>query len=348
MHAEQRGNNFNALRLFAAMLVLVGHAYVFLGLPEPLFLGRLSLGMLGVQIFFAISGYLVSQSWERDPHLIRFFQRRALRIFPGLIVVLLLSVLVLGPALTTLPVREYFAHDATWGYFSNAYLYMTYLLPGVFEQLRVPYAVNGSLWSLPIEFFLYVLLAGLGLWHRPYLFVLAALASALGCLLWALPSQEMLVIYRTDARQIVLVGVFFWVGVLLQRYRCERFFSLTGFALTTTALVIAARYPQAFTAVSWLAIPYLALSFGLASNAWLIRLTRSGDYSYGVYIYAFPVQQSLVYLYPGISITSYILSATAITLLFAAASWHWIETRALDFKPKTPARASAQHAASAA
>ena len=156
-------NNLTALRWFAACLVLYGHAFVFLGLPEPLFLQWVPLGPLGVYIFFAISGYLVAQSWQRDPSVPRFLAKRALRIFPGLLVCTLLSVFVLGPWLTTLDMATYWRNEHTRGYFTNMALYMTYHLPGVFAQNRLPHAVNGSLWSLPIEFFMYLLLALLGM-----------------------------------------------------------------------------------------------------------------------------------------------------------------------------------------
>lgn len=100
-------NNLDAVRLAAAGMVLFGHSFVFLGQREPLFLSWLPLGPLGVYIFFTISGYLVSESWHRDPHLLRFFQRRLLRILPGLAICIALTVLVLGPLLTTLPLNDY-------------------------------------------------------------------------------------------------------------------------------------------------------------------------------------------------------------------------------------------------
>lgn len=101
-------NNFTALRWFAAGMVLYGHSFVFLGLPEPTFLGWAPMGPLGVYIFFSISGYLVAQSWENDPNVFRFLQRRALRIFPGLFVCTVLSVFLLGPIFTTIPLLDYF------------------------------------------------------------------------------------------------------------------------------------------------------------------------------------------------------------------------------------------------
>ena len=135
--ADQR-NNLTALRWFAACLVLYGHAFVFLGLPEPLFLQWVPLGPLGVYIFFAISGFLVAQSWQRDPSVPRFLAKRALRIFPGLLVCTLLSVFVLGPWLTTLDMATYWRNEHTRGYFTNMALYMTYHLPGVFARAKTP------------------------------------------------------------------------------------------------------------------------------------------------------------------------------------------------------------------
>ena len=112
-------NNLNAIRLIAAFLVLFGHSFVFLGLPEPLFLSWDHLGPLAVYIFFTISGYLITESWDRDPHLGRFFARRALRIFPGLAICIVLSAFILGPMLTTLSLNEYFKSTITWNYLYN-------------------------------------------------------------------------------------------------------------------------------------------------------------------------------------------------------------------------------------
>lgn len=146
-------------------MVLYGHSFVLLGLREPLFMSWLPLGPLGVFIFFTISGYLVSESWDRDPHLLRFFQRRLLRILPGLAVCVLLTVGVLGPLLTTLPLADYFSNPHTLGYLRTIGLYITYYLPGVFDGNRYPNAVNGSLWSLPVEFLMYIVVALVGVLH---------------------------------------------------------------------------------------------------------------------------------------------------------------------------------------
>jgi peptidoglycan/LPS O-acetylase OafA/YrhL len=327
-------NNLTALRWLAAWLVLLGHGFVFTGQPEPILLGYWTLGPLGVAVFFSISGYLVSQSWQRDPNGWRFLARRALRIFPALAVCVLLCVFVLGPALTTLSGRAYFEHPATWDYLSNIALYITYYLPGVFEHGRVPNSVNGSLWSLPAEFAMYLLLALLGVcrWPRWGSVVVAAVFIVLAAL-WATRTAQMWVVYRTDVRMVVMYGAFFWVGVAYQRFNVSRWFGLRNALLVLAGWLCMTPWVEVLIVTGWLVVPFVALALGLASHPVLSRLSRF-DYSYGIYIYAFPVQQTLAYLWPQWGVVPHVLAATAVTVLLAAVSWHVIEQRALGFKPR--------------
>lgn len=296
-------------------------------------MGWLPLGALGVYIFFAISGYLVAQSWQSDPHPVRFLQRRVLRIFPGLIVCTVLSVVFLGPLLTSLPILDYLSHPATRGYFSNIVLYITFHLPGVFETNRVANAVNGSLWSLPAEFSMYLALALFGLLRVPRLgWVALAIGLMLLSGMWAMRSQDMLVFYRTDLRQVVSCGVYFWVGAASYRYGLKRIFSTTSVFLAIIAWLCLSRWIEMFVVASWVFLPFLSLAFGLASNSWLSRLADY-DYSYGIYIYAFPVQQTVAKLWPQMPIELYLAITFSATVALAAMSWHWIERPALRLKP---------------
>ncbi|MGO4377458.1 acyltransferase family protein [Pseudoduganella sp. RAF53_2] len=108
MNEKAHDNAFDVLRMTAAAAVLYSHSFPLLGLPEPEPLPGLTWGRLAVAVFFGISGFLVAQSWESDSHGLRFLARRALRIFPGLLVLALLSALVLGPAVTVLPLAGIF------------------------------------------------------------------------------------------------------------------------------------------------------------------------------------------------------------------------------------------------
>lgn len=137
------------------MLVFVSHHYALQGLPEPMVSTWTTFGGLGVAMFFSISGYLIAISWMRDPHLGRFAVRRLLRILPGLVVVVAFCALVLGPWMSTVPPAEYYWHPGVWAYFRNILFSPVYSLPGVFGANPYPHAVNGSLWTLPLEFFLY-------------------------------------------------------------------------------------------------------------------------------------------------------------------------------------------------
>lgn len=331
---ESNQNNLTFVRLVAALMVLYDHAFVFLGSPKPLFLGYYPLGPLGVFIFFSISGYLVAQSWDRDPDFWRFLLRRVLRIFPGLSICIILSVSVLGPLLTDLSLTEYFSHPATFGYLSNIFLYVTYYLPGVFESNRVANAVNGSLWSLPAEFAMYILLCTLGLLkfkkiHYWILFVIFAYLS----IRWLPHAKEQLVFYRTDLREVVSSGVYFWIGCVFYVSNLKKYFSLSNALIVFVLLLCTTRWPTLFQVYGFFAIPFLVLSFGLSSHHYLVKLTRF-DFSYGVYIYAFPVQQTLVKLWPDMSLVSHLLIASAASTILAAFSWYFIEKPSLKFKPK--------------
>lgn len=331
-----KDNNLNVLRLVGACLVLYGHSFVFLGLPAPLFLSWLPLGPLGVFIFFTISGYLITESWDRDPSLLRFFARRALRIFPGLAVCSLLSVLVLGPVITTLPLKDYFENQHTWKYLRNIALYIGYYLPGVFESNRIPNAVNGSLWSLPVEFLMYIVCAIVGfLSGNRWVFAVLAATSAIITFIWAQRTTEMLIVYASDLRQAFICGTYFWVGAAFYKFNLKRYFSLSVVVMACVIMISLPRL-EVLSVAAWVLLPTVVLAFGLTYSPILNMLTRSGDYSYGIYIYAFPIQQTVAYLYPSISLGTYLPTCFVLALACAILSWHLVERPALALKPRNP------------
>ncbi|OPX54002.1 acyltransferase family protein, partial [Oceanospirillum multiglobuliferum] len=128
-------NNFDFVRLTAALMVLFAHQFALLGRLSPAFGARLDPGALAVYTFFIVSDFLVAQSWTADPHAWRFVARRVLRIWPALIVATVVCALVLGPLVSTLPMADYFRSRQTYAYFSWLRVIPTYDLPGVFEHL---------------------------------------------------------------------------------------------------------------------------------------------------------------------------------------------------------------------
>ena len=160
-------NNITPLRLAAAWVVLLNHSFALYDNSKDLFvyyLGFWGMGSIAMSIFFIISGYLLTASWKKQYGLKRFLANRALRIFPALIIITLFCVFVLGPAMTTLPLKQYFTMHETWMYLSNMFgFWIEYNLPGLFQDNPYPVVVNGSLWTLPVELAMYLLLEILGL-----------------------------------------------------------------------------------------------------------------------------------------------------------------------------------------
>ena len=154
---NQKENNFNLVRLLAALLVLAGHSFVLTGRAAPSFLGSAP-HRLGIILFFTAGGYLITESWKRDPDYRCYLVRRIFRIFPALVACIAVLTFLVGPILSVYSLGVYFADSSTWNYLKNIGLYVSYTLPGVFSENPISTAVNGSLWSLPVEFFMYLLI----------------------------------------------------------------------------------------------------------------------------------------------------------------------------------------------
>ena len=347
-------NHFNLIRVFAASLVLVSHSFTLsTGDPalEPL---RQSLGItwgtIAVDIFFITSGFLVTMSLFKRGDLKTFVLSRALRIYPGLIVALLLTVGITSLFFSAISPLELWSQLQTWKYLAkNAVL----VWPGGIELsisntlIGVPYSsaqgspLNGSLWTMPVEIRMYAYLA------FGYL--------AVG---WLLPRLPVSVDRHRIAKVVLPVVALIGLAVDLRRtpsnYQelVQHMFTMffVGSALWASnidwrgkgalatgaivAIVVAAMIDRhAFFVVYTLTLPFIVLALAYSHQPRLLGYNRLGDYSYGIYIYAFPVQQWCAYAWKGIDPIGMIVVAFAVTLAFAIGSWHLIEKRALAFKP---------------
>jgi peptidoglycan/LPS O-acetylase OafA/YrhL len=337
-------NNFDALRLLFAVLVLFSHCYALLGRPDELFarsLGYDTGGGFAVAGFFVISGFLVTRS-ALSSDVRRYAAGRVLRIVPALTVVSILSVLVVGPLTTRLSLIEYFSRPATWSYLSNALIFpVRFVLPGVFAGNPLQ-TVNGSLWTLPIETAMYIglpLLVGMGLFSRAGIVGLLAAVSAsfyLGTAYWGLsweapgPSP----IPNVQLYSLLKFGVFFVAGAFLYVHRGRVPLSP---ALAAAVLILwAVLHHTPAGLVAWyLGLPYLVFFFGFQRGRLGAFFARHGDLSYGVYLYAFPMQQSVIYaLGPQLGVASLTLASLAPTLVLAFCSWHLVERPALTWKAR--------------
>ncbi|MXV07134.1 acyltransferase [Xanthomonas sp. LMG 9002] len=296
-------NNFDALRLTGALLVLVSHQFALSGRAEPMVVGDHSFGNLGVLIFFSISGYLVTSSWLKDPHVFRFCTRRTLRMLPALCVSIPLTVAVI----------------AALG------------LTGFPDNPR--HRTNGSLWTIKYEVCCYalLLLAGVAT-RRP------SLVLAMGILCYFVLSGA-----QGGESFLADFGLFFAAGSLLRAYPLLRQ-ALPGLVFLLVGCVLI-RLDQTTLGLAFI-VPPLTMAIGLRAWAGMRDVSRFGDLSYGIYIYAWPAQQIGVALLGRRTPYLHLLSITlAATFALAAASWHLVEKKALRLKPdRRPGRSAARGA----
>ena len=332
---DQRYPVFDVLRIVGALLVIVSHSFAVTGNAEltvltlPAF--PWTLGHLGVIVFFVTSGFLVTLSWERDPAAKGFLVRRVLRIWPALAVVVVGSALVLGPALTTLGARQYLGDAQTWGYVGHNLLLspVTLPLPGVFTTNPLT-AVNASIWTLPYEVLCYLglVLAGVCRLLRP-----AVVGAALlgGLVLYRIGVSERVLdltgsIDGVYGIFVVAFGVWFLAGMLLAHARAlvvgrhavamGAAAALVGGRLLGEPTLVICGLSVAIVYVGTLPVPAAAV------------VRRAGDPSYGMYVWAFPIQQVLVWA--GVHDPWAVVALAAPASIAAGyASWHLVERRAV-------------------
>jgi peptidoglycan/LPS O-acetylase OafA/YrhL len=332
---RSRENNFDVLRLAAALLVVYAHSFALARGQEPAFAGA-TLGGLGVPVFFAISGFLIARSWALDPRPLAFIVKRVLRLWPALLVVLLFSSLVLGAAVTHVPLADYFRSPRLSEYVvENARLHTTFWLPGVFDHNPLPSAVNGSLWTLPAEVKAYAIVLALGLaglLRRPL-----ALVAALELVIWLLVADgstrpQVLAHQLGSPAEMQFIALFVGSALLFSlRNRIPLDWRLALAA--TVAAALASRLGIGLRTTAWaLTVPYIVVFLAFCTPAWLRVAVRPGDLSYGIYIWAFPVQQTLMWINRDFSPVELFALAAPLTWGVAFVSWRCIEAPALRLK----------------
>jgi len=348
MEADRR-NNFDALRLVAAISVVFSHSFLIAeGTQDREWLIRLTgnqsiLGLVGVFVFFAISGFLMTQSFEQTGHPWRFLAKRVLRIFPGLFVATVLSAFVLASFVTTLRPSAFLTIPAPWKYvFGNTLLDQTvHELPGVmFVNNPAGLEINGSLWTLRLEFAMYLMVLGLG--------VLRLLTVRVALLLLALGIADLRFNLLDETEkwgwlfQLLsgwgwLVG-FFAAGMVLYKLRHTCIFDGRIALFVLAGLVLSVPLRQ-FLPLFPLFGCYLALWLARTRRLPVIPAARFGDLSYGIYIYGWPAEQGVVWLLGGRAAwwQVFLLALPAAAAL-AFLSWHLVEHPALRLKPSSRRR----------
>lgn len=330
-----RENNLNFLRLVAASMVTLSHAWPITGTNgEPLAnaTGLLSFGSLAVDIFFAISGFLIARSFDNSKNLGHFLKARALRLYPGLLVALLLSVIACQLLAGTLSNLQFFFHYSTLNYIKNNLLFNTQFdLPGIFLDNPFPGSINGSLWTLRYEVVMYLGVASagiLGLLKQPTRF--SGLSFTAAILIISVAISETKPLGDIPGHAIVM-AMCFYLGTLMYVNRHHIILDIY-LAIGLWAIVWLSRNHSAFHPNYAIALTYTVLLLGFLPRLQRPSLNLRNDYSYGIYIYSFPVQQLLAYFQPDFGPWANCSISYLIVLPLAIASWHLIEKPALKLK----------------
>ncbi len=343
-------NNFDFIRFLAASFVIITHAYAIKGFPDGNdFSGQLigelyPFSFFGVRIFFLISGYLILQSFERKKSNLDYMWKRFLRIIPGLFVLIMLMVFLYGPLFSSYSLKEYFSNPQTYQMLWSIVLYrINGYLPGVFAVDKNT-ELLGSLWTLPYEFSMYIGIMVLGFFkilHKRYFNLIIWIGLIGICVFYPTYFKEILghsyiPFLRLSYWSIIEFSNFFVGGMLLYQFRDIIKYRFSIFLFIILLFSISIYFDNQFfvRVIIYSLLPYFIFYLGNLKG-WLNRFGKYGDFSYGIYIYGFPVQQMLVFLTKHeMSVLELQILSFATVLPLAFLSWHLVEKQALKFKNK--------------
>lgn len=336
-HLLNSRNNFTLIRFILASLVLYGHSFAlakqYSGIEDhiQILLGKHEwIGSVAVNAFFFISGLLIVRSYAIRKDLGQFMKARIFRIFPAFMVCITLGVWVVGSIFTTLPLKDYVLEKGTWDYYIHSLLLwdLRFFLPGLFEGLR-NHSINGSIWTLPAELRCYVIVGAcglLGILNRTWrtnliLFVLVILGF------WNFKMIPMV----SDNPDNLRPAAYFVMGALC--FANARLIPIHPLAI----IPLAVAYGVFFNTKAHPYLMCLLICYGLLVASYklpYVDLDKCGDFSYGIYLYAFPVQQVFAASFPKWNAYQNFAASFPTALAFAILSWFLVEKRALALTHK--------------
>jgi peptidoglycan/LPS O-acetylase OafA/YrhL len=342
-----RNNNFDGLRLIFASMVVLFHIGLLSQAPQLTGLHRYISSTFAVQAFFVVSGFLVTMSYENTKSLMDYGKKRLLRIAPAYVVVILTAAFLLV-LISDLPPARYFADPQWRSYlFSNLILsnFKQPTLPGVFVGNFEP-AVNGSLWTIKLEVMFYctvplIVWAIRRIGYKPVLAALVMMSIAWQCgFLYAGELTGSDLAMRL-AKQLPGQLAFFGGGAFAYYRTRDGLPPPPAWAAATGAIVYAVTPGLAYTIVAPFCVTLIVYWASIrVPQLWSAR--RLGDFSYGLYLYHFPIAQVLIALGVfAVAPTAGLVAVCALALLASVVSWHLVEKRALRFAHRpTPSNAA--------
>lgn len=297
-------NNFSFLHWLGISFVVLGHQYILQGYSAPRILG-IECSNLGLRILFVVSGYLTMESYKRTGNTLKYLLKRIIRIFPGLIICILGTALLLGPVFTTQPLEDYFMGCKRY-IINNILLNPVFDLPGVFTDNIYPISVNGSLWSLPIEVICYfcipiivtiyssikkignrlsVLLAFLFI---IFLYIMYMIKEVIG------GRGFSYVFWGTDWLNAFSIIIYFFLGTA---FSCVGRKINLNLQWSVLIIIIYMFMPGMLNIILRpVIITYFIFSLAFDYPPVLSTITNKLKCYYSVYLWAFPIQQALIYI----------------------------------------------------
>ncbi len=333
-HMSGRDNNYNLLRFLAACFIAFYHCFFMAMGPEMTddrFPALYQLSQIVLNFFFIASGFLIAQSFQRRKDIISYSVARFLRLIPGVFVLSLIICFVIGPIVTEIPLKDYFTALATWTYVPvTTALQPDAVLPGVFASNPNPYEIDAALWTLRYEVVCYVGLAILGLWGALKRSTKFTIITGLVLLAYGLMT------YATQLRDIAAInhlmhfGLSFFIGTFFYVYRDSIPLHIT-IAIGLGLLAFGAHMVWGKLAEPIVigASAYIVFWLAYIPAGFIRHYNKLGDYSYGVYIYHYPIQQVLMYAIGGFSPFALLFVSLPLTIAIAVLSWMLVEKPSL-------------------
>jgi peptidoglycan/LPS O-acetylase OafA/YrhL len=324
-------------------MVIFYHSFAFTNhKKDPLAVltnGQTNFSFVGLAIFFFLSGLLVTQSLYHSSTWKNFLWKRFLRLYPAAWLAIIFCLFILGPLLTTFSLHSYFTDPLFFQYATSLSLFrVSYLLPGVFVHSPVDPSVNAPLWSISLELKLYLgllIFYTIKFSYKKVLIVFLVLAAVLvNSFLYDAVENSI----RNFSHSFVLYPYvaytpYFLVGVLCFIYR-HKIYSNFYFALFASLIAYVSVKFNFFFLAKIVVIPILVLYASSFKPMLIKKITPKPDLSYGLYVFAYPVQQIISQIIRTTNIAAWKLTLLCIlcTLPFALFSWYVVEKKALSFK----------------
>lgn len=332
-------NHFNTVRFLFALFVLITHSYPLTGKVESDFLHSItnnciSFSTLAVHGFFIISGYLITKSLLRSSSIWDYLFKRCIRIFPGLWFGVTLSVTMISCIIYFKESINIPLSNAGHYLFHNYLLITVYKIDDVFKSLPNT-SINGSLWTIPYEFLCYLIIIPL-FWvpKRGTKWIL--ISSFLVLLIFFLSSNDIIInqggIHHLSYFHIARLSLFFLAGACLSYFERIIRHSATV-TLLSLLFLVTTFYTNTYAQFQYILLPLFVLGLCYLPIKKIPDMAKYGDFSYGIYLWGFPIQQSLVYLFR-LETIELMLISIPLSCIFGAISWHFIEKRALWLKNK--------------